>query len=101
MTSHSEPAQLAPEAIARWTGLPEEAPLRFALTRADLDNLLLGLRTLAIGQSELAAALVAHLNQDHGACHEAVLRAGELSQAAFGRINGFVGAVMAVAVPER
>lgn len=101
MTSHSEPAQLAPEAIARWTGLPEEAPLRLALTRADLDNLLLGLRTLAIGQSELAAALVAHLNQDHGACHEAVLRAGELSQAAFGRINGFVGAVMAVAVPER
>ena len=101
MTSHSEPAQLAPEAIARWTGLPEEAPLRLALTRADLDNLLLGLRTLAIGQSELAAALVAHLNQDHGACHEAVLLAGELSQAAFGRINGFVGAVMAVAVPER
>lgn len=101
MTSHSEPAQLAPEAIARWTGLPEEAPLRFALTRADLDNLLLGLRTLAIGQSELAAALVAHLNQDHGTCHEAVLRAGELSQAAFGRINGFVGAVMAGAVPER
>lgn len=101
MTSHSEPAQLAPEAIARWTGLPEDAPLRLTLTRADLDNLLLGLRTLAIGQSELAAALVAHLNQDPGACHEAVLRAGDLSRAAFGRINGFVGAVMAGAVPER
>lgn len=99
MTDKSE-AQIAPEAIARWSRLPEDVPLRLALTRADLDNLLLGLRTLAIGQSELAAALVAHINQDHGACHEAVLRAGDLSHAAFGRINAFVGAIMAGAAPE-
>lgn len=100
MTDHSEAAQIAPEAIARWTGLAGDAPLRIALTRTDLDNLLLGLRTLAIGQSELAAALVAHLNQDPGACHEAVMHAGELSRAAFGRINAFAGAIMASAVPE-
>ncbi|MCL8384405.1 MULTISPECIES: hypothetical protein [Xanthobacter] len=100
MTEDSEAAQIAPQAIARWTGLPEDAPLRISLTRADLDNLLLGLRTLAIGQSELAAALVAHINQDPGECHEAVLRAGDLSRAAFGRINGFAGAIMAGAVPE-
>lgn len=100
MTDHSEAAQIAPQAITRWTGLPEDAPLRISLTRADLDNLLLGLRTLAIGQSELAAALVAHINQDPGACHEAVLRAGDLSRAAFSRINGFTGAIMARAVPE-
>lgn len=97
MTDDTAPS-IAPEAIARWTALSEDAPLRLALTRADLDNLLLGLRTLAIGQSELVAAMAAHTNQDHGACVDAMMRAGELSRAAFDRINALVGAVMTGAV---
>lgn len=97
MTDDTAPS-IAPEAIARWTALSEDAPLRLALTRADLDNLLLGLRTLAIGQSELVAAMAAHTNQDHGAYVDAMMRAGELSRAAFDRINALVGSVMTGAV---
>lgn len=99
MTDDTEAPQIPPEAIARWTALPEETPLTLALTRGDLDNLLLALRTLAIGQSELVAAIAAHTNQDHGACLDSMMRAGDLSRSAFGRINALVGAIMAGAEP--
>ncbi|MEP9352501.1 hypothetical protein ABLE93_02760 [Xanthobacter sp. KR7-65] len=98
MMNDTAVSPIAPEAIARWTALSEDAPLRLALTRTDLDNLLLALRTLAIGQSELTAAVAAHVNQDHGACVDAMMRASELSHAAFDRINALVGSVMKGAV---
>lgn len=107
MTEPSQPVpegagtpHLSPAALERWASLPEDAPLAFALTRGDLDNLLLALRNLAIGQNELVVALSAHTEQDMDGCVEALMRANEVSRSAFARITGFIGAVMATAAPK-
>lgn len=106
MTEPSQPApegagtpHLSPAALERWAHLPEDAPLALALTRGDLDNLLLALRNLAIGQNELVVALSAHTQQDMDGCIEALMRANEVSRSAFARITAFIGAVMETSSP--
>lgn len=102
--SHEAPAgaappSLPPAALERWAQLPQDAPLALALTRGDLDNLLLALRNLAIGQNELVVALAAHTQQDIDGCVEALMRANEVSRSAFARITAFIGAVMETSAP--
>lgn len=94
MTEDTATPQIPAAALERWQAFAEDAPLALTLTRADLDNLLLALRNLAIGQSEMAAALSAHTSQDPEGCMDAMVRASELSRSAFGRINALIGAVM-------
>lgn len=91
--------QIPPAALERWQTFADDTPLQLTLTRGDLDNLLLALRNLAIGQSELVAALAAHTNQDQEASVDAMVRANEVARMAFGRINGLIGAVMSRAAP--
>ncbi|QRG04507.1 hypothetical protein EZH22_15020 [Xanthobacter dioxanivorans] len=91
--------QISTAALERWQTFADDAPLDVRLTKADLDNLLLALRNLAIGQSELVAALSAHTDQDLGGCVDSMMRASELSRLAFGRINALVAAVMDKAEP--
>ncbi|MFG1350173.1 hypothetical protein [Xanthobacter autotrophicus] len=91
--------QIPPAALERWQTFADDTPLQLTLTKGDLDNLLLALRNLAIGQSELVAALAAHTNQDQEAAVDAMVRANEVARAAFGRINALISAVMSRAVP--
>lgn len=100
MTDDMEEPQISAAAMERWQGLAEETPLRLTLTRGDLDNLMLALRNMAIGQSELVAALSAHTNQDLNGCVDAMMRAGALSRAAYDRVTALIAAVMASAEPE-
>lgn len=95
-----EQVQVSPEAIARWAALEPGVPLRVTLTREDFDHLLLGLRSLAIGQSELVAALTGHINQDAPASARALLTADQLCVAAYNRINAFISTLMLAATPE-
>ncbi|MFS8037490.1 hypothetical protein ACI7BZ_11095 [Xanthobacter sp. AM11] len=99
MTGTSDEGGIAQVALERWNTLEEGVPLALALTRADIDNLLLGLRNLAIGQNRLVAALSAHSNQDFNGCMEAMKLSNELTVASFDRINAFITAVMAGATP--
>lgn len=99
MTDPVEAPQIAPAALDRWAAFPPDAPLQLSLTKADLDNLLLGLRTLAIGQGELAAALSAHTSQDLEGCVDGLMQASALARSSFGRINAFISAVMGKAAP--
>lgn len=92
--------QVSAEAIARWASLEAGVPLKVTLTREDLDHLLLGLRSLAIGQSELVAALTGHINQDAQASARALLTADQLCVAAYSRINAFISALMLAATPD-
>ncbi|MCG5235686.1 hypothetical protein [Xanthobacter oligotrophicus] len=91
--------QIPPAAMERWQAFADDTPLQLTLTKGDLDNLLLALRNLAIGQSELVAALAAHTNQDQDGSVDAMVRANEVARMAFGRINALIGAIMGAAVP--
>ncbi|MFG1417708.1 hypothetical protein V5F38_09220 [Xanthobacter sp. V0B-10] len=95
-----EQIQVPAEAIARWAALDAGAPLKVTLTRGDLDHLLLGLRSLAIGQSELVSALTGHINQDAQESARALLTADQLCVAAYNRINAFITVLMMAAAPE-
>lgn len=99
MPGESEASQIAPAALERWQTFADDTPLQLTLTKGDLDNLLLALRNLAIGQSEMVAALAAHTNQDQNASVEAMVRANEVARMAFGRINALISAVMGAATP--
>ncbi|MFG1320645.1 hypothetical protein [Xanthobacter autotrophicus] len=91
--------QIPPAALERWQTFADDTPLQLTLTKGDLDNLLLALRNLAIGQSELVAALAAHTNQDQEGSVDAMVRANEVARMAFGRINALIGAIMGAAAP--
>ncbi|MDI4666213.1 hypothetical protein K9U40_18070 [Xanthobacter autotrophicus] len=95
----SDAPQIPPAALERWQTFADDTPLQLTLTKGDLDNLLLSLRSLAIGQSELVAALAAHTNQDQNASVDAMVRANEVARMAFGRINALISAVMGAATP--
>jgi len=94
-----EQIQVAPEAIARWAELADEAVLNVSLTKADFDHLLLGLRSLSIGQSQLVSAVTGHINQDMDSCARALLAADQLCVASYNRINAFITVVMLSAQP--
>jgi len=94
-----EQIQVAPEAIARWSELDDDAPLNVSLTKADFDHLLLGLRSLSIGQSHLVSAVTGHINQDMEACAQALLAADQLCVASYNRINAFITVLMLSAQP--
>ncbi|WP_234050054.1 MULTISPECIES: hypothetical protein [unclassified Xanthobacter] len=95
----AEQIQVSQEAIARWASLDEGVPLKVLLTREGLDHLLLGLRSLAIGQSELVSALTGHINQDTQASARALLMADQLCVAAYSRLNAFISVLMMAAAP--
>lgn len=95
-----EQIQVAPEALARWAELDPDALLKLTLTRSDFDHLMLGLRTLAISQSQLVAALTGHINQDMESSARALLTADQLCVAAYNRINAFITVLMLGATPE-
>ncbi|MDQ0504041.1 hypothetical protein [Xanthobacter agilis] len=99
-TQAPEQFQVPPDAIARWAALEEGVPLKITLTREDLDHLLLGLRSLAIGQSELVTALTGHINQDAQASARALLTADQMCVAAYNRINAFITVLMMAATPK-
>ncbi|MFG1480674.1 hypothetical protein V5F53_18760 [Xanthobacter sp. V4C-4] len=92
--------EVTAEALDRWRALESGVPLKLSLSREDLDHLLLGLRSLAIGQNQLVAALTGHINQDMKASAEALLAADQLCVAAYNRINAFITMVMVSATPE-
>lgn len=94
---HASP--LPEAALERWAKLPADAPIALVLTRGDVDNLLLALRNLAIGQSQLSAALAAHVNQDMEGCVGALMRTHEVALSAFDRVNALAAAVMRTAAP--
>lgn len=95
-----EQIEVTPEALERWKALESGVPLKLSLSREDLDHLLLGLRSLAIGQNQLVAALTGHINQDMQASAQALLAADQLCVAAYNRINAFITMVMVSATPE-
>lgn len=92
--------QISPEALERWRALDGDVPLKVALAKSEFDHLLLGLRSVVIGQSQLVSAVTAHINQDPKAAAEALLTADQLCVAAFNRINAFISAVMETATPD-
>lgn len=100
MSDGSGEAQIPQSALERWNALEDAVPLQLSLTRGDLDNLLLALRNMAIGQSQLVAALSAHTNQDMNGCVDAMMRANELSLSSFERINAFIVSIMQTAAPD-
>lgn len=100
MADETQEPQISQAALERWQSIAQETPVRLSLTRGDLDNLMLALRNMAIGQSELVAALSAHTNQDLNGCVDAMMRASALSRAAFERVTALIAAVMASAEPE-
>ena len=99
MTDPTEPAQISTEALQRWQTLAPDTRLELALTKADLDNLLLGLRNIVIGQNELVTAVSAHIAQDGEQAIESMMSAGDLCRISFDKINTFISAVMAGATP--
>lgn len=94
-------AQIPPEAIARWNAVDAATPLALTLTKADLDNLLLGLRNVAISQSQIITALSAHTAQEHEQCMDAIMNANTLCMASFNRINALISTVMSTAAPVK
>lgn len=100
MSDDSNEPQIPQAALDRWGAIADDVPLQLALTRGDMDNLMLALRNLAIGQSQLVAALSAHTNQDLEGCVEAMTRANELCLSSFERINALISAIMQTAAPR-
>ncbi len=92
--------QISPEALERWKDLAGDVPLKVALAKSEFDHLLLGLRSLVIGQNQLVAALTAHINQDSKTAAESLVAADQLCVGAFNRINAFISAVMETASPD-
>lgn len=99
MTDPAEPAQITAEALARWQIIPADTRLELSLTKTDLDNLLLGLRNIIIGQNQMVTAFSAHIAQDGDQAIEAMMSAGDLCRISFDKINTFISAVMAGATP--
>lgn len=95
-----EQFQVPAEAIARWAAIEPGTPVKVSMTRQDVDHLLLGLRSLAIGQSQLVTALTGHINQDAQGSAEALLAADQLCVAAYSRINAFITVLMMAATPD-
>jgi len=93
--------QIPPEAIARWNAVEGATPLALTLTKDDLDNLLLGLRNIAISQSQIITALSAHTAQEHEQCMDAIMTANTLCMASFNRINALISTVMSTAAPVK
>lgn len=100
MATEPEAGDISAAALARWDTLRDAGPLDLRLSRDDFDNLLLGLRNMAISQSHLVAALSAHVDQDMARAVDGMMAASTLSAAAFARINRFIAAVMASATPD-